>query len=123
MTKPNYSLNEADLRQFTGTVQWRRHSLARDITFTDGVKYVADEGGAYWLLDRIALANMFNHVVQKEEFQVWKLKVALDNSAVLACEDGNGNKVHSEKIDFTDFPLPEVKLWFSNKTILLPSEW
>ena len=48
---------EADLRQFTGSEHWYRHGLVRDILFTDGAKYLADHGGAYWLLDEIACAR------------------------------------------------------------------
>lgn len=46
-----------DLQQFTGSEQWCPHGLARSILFTDGAKYVADKGGAYWLLDEIAFAQ------------------------------------------------------------------
>jgi hypothetical protein len=51
------SLNTADLAQFTGSEQWYRHRIVRDVLFTDGAKYVADAGGAYWLLDEIAFAQ------------------------------------------------------------------
>lgn len=40
MTKK--TLTKADLAQFTGTEFWYRHNLARNILFTDGVKYVAE---------------------------------------------------------------------------------
>ena len=45
-----------DLRQFTGSEHWYRHSLNRAVVYTDGAKYVADQVGAYWLLDEIALS-------------------------------------------------------------------
>jgi len=32
-------------------------------------------GGAYWLLDEIALAQRYKRRVAAEEFQVWTLKV------------------------------------------------
>ena len=48
---------ESDLDQFTGSENWYRHGLNRNVTFTDGAKYVADEGGAYWLLDAIAICQ------------------------------------------------------------------
>ena len=51
------TLTAADLRQFTGTEQWYRHGTVRDVLFTDGAKYVADQAGAYWLLDEIAFAQ------------------------------------------------------------------
>lgn len=117
------TLTEADLHQFTGTENWYRHGLNRNVVFTDGAKYVADEGGAYWLLDAIAIAQRFEKAVAKEEFQVWKLKVNEDRTASLVCDDGNDNIVYTQHIPFTDFPLDEIKLYFTDNTILLPSEY
>ena len=90
--------------------------------FTDGAKYVADHGGAYWLLDEIAFAQRYEKAVAGEEFQVWKLAVKPDHTATLTCEDGNGNMVFTKALEFTDFPLSEITLWFANNTIYLPSE-
>ena len=110
-----------DLGQFTGSEHWYRHGLIRDVLYTDGAKYVADEGGAYWLLDEIAIAQRYDPRVAAEEFQVWKLEVS-DNAGTLTCDDGNGNIVAAKHIPFTDFPLSEISLWFENSTIYLPSE-
>ena len=117
------TLNKSDLAQFTGSEQWYRHGLVRSILFTDGAKYVADKAGAYWLLDEIALAQRLKKSVAAEEFQLWKLTVKPDHTAVLACEDGNGEAVLSKAIPFTDFPLDEIKFYVTNNTILLPSEY
>ena len=114
-------LTEAALSQFTGSEHWYRHGLARDILFTDGAKYVADQG-AFWLLDEIALAQRGQKRVAAEEFQVWKLTVKPDRTATLACEDGNGRTVFEKAIEYTDFPAERVELWFENSTIYLPSE-
>lgn len=118
MTK---TLTQGDLRQFTGTEQWYRHGLERSVIYTEGAKHVAEAGGAYWLLDEIAFAQ---HVrkIKAEPFQAWKL-VVTGNSALLTCEDGNGNVVSRKSIEYTDFPLPEITLWFTDNTILLPSEY
>ena len=116
-------LTSAELAQFTGSEQWHRHGLVRSILFTDGAKYVADKAGAYWLLDEIALAQRFEKSVAAEEFQLWKLTVKPVHTAVLACEDGNGEAVLSKAIPFTDFPLDEIKFYVTNNTILLPSEY
>lgn len=118
-----HTLNKADLKQFTGSEFWYRHGLVRTVVFTDGAKYVADQGGAYWLLDEIALAQRFEKRVSGEEFQLWKLTVKKDNTATLVCEDGNGRVVYSKPIPYTDFPLDEISLYFTNNTILLPSEY
>lgn len=109
-----------DLRQFTGTEHHFRHNLCRNITYTDGVKYLAEAASAYWLIDKVA-TNQLEPKIRREEFQSWKLKVK-DGAAVLTCDDGNGNIVHSEEITFTDFPLDEIELWVENGVILLPSE-
>lgn len=119
-TKENF--NAADLAQFTGTESWHRFGLSK-VTCTDGAKYLADGAGAYWLLDEIALNNMFGEGKLKgEEFQVWKLAVT-GSTAVLTAEDGNGHKLFSKRIPFTDFPLPEITLWFTGGVIMLPSEY
>ena len=118
------TLTADDLRQFTGSENWYRHGLVRSVLFTDGAKYVADAGGAYWLLDEIALAQRYEKAVAAEEFQLWKLAVNLDqHTGVLTCDDGNGNIVCTKRIPFTDFPLEEISLYFCNNTILLPSEY
>jgi hypothetical protein len=116
-------MTAGELQQFTGSEQWYRHGIVRDVLFTDGAKYVADQGGAYWLLDEIALAQRGDRRVAGEEFQLWKLTVNSDHTATLTCEDGNGNAVYSKAIEYTDFPLPEVELYFTSNTILLPSEY
>jgi len=74
---------------FTGSEHWYRHALNRDVLLTDGAKHVADEGGAYWLLDTIALLQRSNIRIAAEEFQVWKLAVLSDRTATLTREDGN----------------------------------
>jgi hypothetical protein len=86
-------------------------------------KYVADQAGAYWLLDEIALAERYEKTVAGEEFQLWKLTVNADRTATLTCEDGNGKAVYRKAIEYTDFPLPEIALYFTNSVILLPSEY
>ena len=117
------TLTKAELAHFTGSETWYRHALVRDVLFTDGAKHVADTGGAYWLLDEIALAQRYTKKVAAQEFQVWTLKVKDDRTAKLTCEDGNCNAVYAKRITFTDFPLDEISLYFCNNTILLPSEY
>ena len=63
------SLTDADLRHFTGSETWYRHGINRKVLFTDGAKYVADHGSAYWLLDEIALIQPYDKRVTAEEFQ------------------------------------------------------
>ncbi|XIA64510.1 DUF6876 family protein [Bradyrhizobium sp. TZ2] len=113
----------ADLAHFTGTAEWYRHGLNRRMLYTDGVQYLAEKGGAYWLLDKIACLQL-EPKIGAEEFQVWRLHVMDDRTARLVCDDGNdsGTVIYSEEIDFTDFPLDQITIWVEGNVILLPSE-
>ncbi len=117
------TLTAKDLLHFTGSENWYRHSLNRKVLYTDGAQYLAEQGGAYWLLDSIAIAQAHVKAVKAEEFQVWTLKVNPDSTALLTCDDGNNCIVYKQSIPFTDFPLPEVKLYFCNNVIMLTSEY
>ena len=97
--------------------------LRGDVLITEGVKYVAYAAGAYWLLDAICIANVYEPKVRAEEFQLWILSVNEDSTASLICDDGKGHSVYQQTLDFTDFPKPGIKLYFCNGTILLPSEY
>jgi hypothetical protein len=114
-------LSKSVLMQFTGTENWYQHGLNRAVLFTDGAKHVADAGGAYWLLDEIALAQLHVKAVAAEAFQLWRLSVHPGQSGILTCEDGN--EVYRKALDFTDFPAAGVTLYFTDNTILLPSEY
>lgn len=123
MTQETKRLTKADLRQFTGTEHWCRHPLVRSVLYTDGAKYLADSAGAYWLLDEIAFAQKGESRVAGEAFQVWTLSVNADRTAKLTCDDGNGNVVYLKPLEYTDFPLEDIQLYFTNDVILLPSEY
>ncbi len=75
------TLSKSDLAQFTGSENWYRHGFNRNVLYTDGAQHVAEHGGAYWLLDEIAIIQPYNKAVATEEFQVWKLAVRPDRTA------------------------------------------
>ena len=84
MSNPD-QLSNSVLMQFTGTENWYRHGLNRAVLFTDGAKHVADAGGAYWLLDEIALAQRYVKAVAAETFQLWRLSVHPGQTGILTC--------------------------------------
>ena len=114
------------LSQFIGTEQWHRWSaLYPHWLLTDGAKFVADEARAYWLMD--LLASYENHPKTRHEyFQVWKLTKD-EQEWKVTCEDGNNHKLVTQRIKYSDFPLPEFDLWaiFDGDywVILLASEY
>ena len=121
MTTGN-SFTTSELAQFTGTTQWYRHTLARGIFYTDGVHFIAERAGAYWLVDEIALSQINAPALKGEEFQTWTLIVDA-KAAVLRCDDGNGRVLLEKRIGYTDFPEPGIKLYFTDGVIMLPGEY
>jgi len=118
-------LKEIDLNQFTGSEHWYKHLLS-GFSFTDGILYLAKEGGAFWLIDKILISMRHNKIFKKveyQEFTVWTLTINRPaNEAILTAEDGNKHQIYKEKIEYTDFPLDKISLWFENGVLILPSE-
>jgi hypothetical protein len=93
----------------------------RRCLITDGAKYLADEAGAYWLLD--AAAAYLLELGTSDWFVLMRL-VVTESQAVLSLEDGNGGVRASQHIQFTDFPLLEQMLyacWNSDHWVLMPT--
>jgi hypothetical protein len=120
------TLTRDDLDQFIGSEQLFRHGLSRNHLYTQGVQFVAERAGAYWLLDKIALHG--SPEIAREDFQVWKLSVNPDRTATLTTSDGDHGILKPEQLPFPDFPLSEITLWavrneFDGFTIMLPGEY
>ena len=77
----------------------------RRMTYTVGVKHIAEQAGAYWLIDAVA-SHLTNPAAKREEFQHWILTVNPDKSAVLSMNDGNDETkpLIVQHIEFTDYP-------------------
>ena len=97
---------EQHLRQFIGTEQYYR--ISPSAVLTAGTKYLADEAGAYWLMD--AIASYLPQFNGREEFIVAKLNVAA-SKAELVLDNGNGHVLDTQHIEYTDFPLPSIQLY------------
>lgn len=110
------------LSQFTGTERYYR--LNSRCLITDGAKYLADEAGAYWLLD--TAASYLLEIGTTDWFVLVRLVVS-EHHATLSFEDGNGGCYANQQITFTDFPSPEQVLygcWDGGQWIMmLPSEY
>jgi len=111
-----------ELKQFSGSEQFYRNPLFQKFVYTEGVKHLAEQAGAYWLIDHI-FSNQYDLYLSVEEFQVWKITVQEDDSASIQVEDGNGRMIKTYELGFTDFPLHEFELWFINGALLLPNEY
>lgn len=133
MTEPKLTAAElaAGLQFFSGSESFYVHALNRAYRYTDGVHFLAENAGAYWLIDAV-VAWQHDPAVRREGFQVWKLRraggasnaaPAPDGSWLLYCEDGNEARVAEQRLSWTSFPLDAIDLYCVDKCILLPGEY
>ena len=116
------------LRQFTGSSTFTKFSpLFPNVVLTEGAEYLADECGAYWLMDMIA--SHIPSVPKDETFTIAQLTVNPMNKAFFTlADDSPATKIYAnQSMSYTDFPLDEVKLYVIREgdewVILLPSEY
>jgi len=106
-------LKPENLSQFTGTGNYWRGALG--LVYSDGVRYMAEHGGAYWLLDVIASYQpmLVKHQDERlHDLQFWTLKVNPDKSAVVTCVADSGEEpVVRQEVPCTDFPLDTIDIW------------
>ncbi|MCT7989022.1 DUF6876 family protein [Laspinema olomoucense] len=117
-------LTESELRQFIGTTAYHRHWLGAFV-LTDGVQYLAEKGEAHWLIDAIASYQPDARVKEDpmlQDFQVWELAVE-NNSAVLTLLRDTDDPVLTQEIEYTDFPLSHIKLYLTQKVLMLTNEY
>lgn len=105
MTTATKQLSPNDLKGFTGTTQWYKHSFNQRFFYTDGIRHFAQNagGGAYWFLD-IAATEIFDlHKAKDEYFLAVKFQVK-NGKGVINVTDGNEVLIFTKLIDFTDCP-------------------
>lgn len=110
----------ADLSAFIGTETWQRHALNRNLLLTDGVRYFADQAGAWWFLDIVA-TEIFR-IQATHPFLVIDLDVN-DGKAVIRVSDGNDAMLFKRHIHFTDAPDGLWRFYLTDNVVLLPSEY
>jgi|SRR5665213_729586 len=105
-------LTQSDLDQFYGSENYYRNFTG--LIYTDGIAFLAEHAGAYWLIDAIG-SHQLDPKLKKgglRDMQFWNLKVNPDKSAILTCREDSGiAPAITQEISFTDFPLPEIDIW------------
>ena len=112
------------LPHFSSTENYYRHILG-GFNYTDGVRYVAQSCEAYWLIDAIASYQFNRHIRTNQDLQrlqIWKLQVN-DKKGILSLERDTDQRVLTQKIPYTNFPLPEIRFYLADKVLMLPTEY
>jgi hypothetical protein len=115
---------EATLARFSGTERIYRQAFAGNvIQYTDGVRYLAETAQAYWLID-VLHSHQRRAVRLCDGFQLWQLQVNDDRSAIIECRADTGQPAAiRQRIEYTDFPLKQIRLYVVGHTIMLPGEY
>lgn len=107
--------------QTTGTERWHKHPLG--LHFTDGIAYMADTCGAYWLIDLVAShqpkVRRRLQALGRGDFQVWRIRQIEPKAGIKLwvvdawtdtpelkaseCEPGSRRLVR-QTIGYSDFP-------------------
>lgn len=110
---------KAELNHFTGTEHYYKNFTG--LLYTDGVKFLAEAVGCYWLID---LVGSYQYKLKNIGFQLWELKVNKDKTAVVTMkEDTNTPILVKQELQYTDFPLNEIELYCIGGILILPSEY
>ena len=127
---------QQSLKQFTGTDNYYKHLLG--LRYTDGIQYLAEKAQCYWLIDVIASHQTKKLLADQmlKDFQLWLLVVSDSHEfikpkphhqAVVSCWGDPPNvglkPPVRQDIDFTDFPLSEIKLFLVQGVLMLPGEY
>ena len=112
------------LPHFSSTENYYRHILG-GFNYTDGVRYLAQSYEAYWLIDAIVSYQLKRPLINSEDlqrFQIWTLQVN-EGKGILTLEKDTDQRVFSQEIPYTNFPLPEIRFYLASKVLMLPSEY
>ena len=96
--------------------------------YTEGIRYLVQAAEAFWLLTDVSV--MGKSLSNKSYFitvDFRKLSTAekeeIGFGATISYSDGNDNIFEVQKYHITDFPLDEIRLFFIDGTLMLPSEY
>ncbi len=108
-----------NLSRFCGTEHYYRECIG-DFLYTDGIKYMAEQCGAYWLLTDAGIRS--KALMAKSPFI--KIAVTCDEErAIVEYTDGNGGMLHENQYLCPAFPLQVLTMYFTDNTLLLPEEY
>jgi len=115
------------LQHFHGTEIFYQIPLLRT-RFTDGLKYLANVADCFWLITDTSVVA--KSLMNRSEFVTIDFKRLSEEKqdftgyeAEIIYSDGNNNILEKQGYRATDFPLDELRLFFVNDTLMLPSEY
>ncbi len=115
------------LQHFHGSEMFFQIPLIRT-RFTNGIKYLADVADCFWLVTDTSVIG--RSLMEKSYFITIDFKrLTKEEQEKFGCEaiitygDGNDLIFEKHRYNVTDFPLDELRLYFIDNTLMLPSEY
>lgn len=109
------------LNGFIGSEEFYR--IYPNVIITEGVKFLCEQAKCFWLIDCIYSYQTIKNVVI-EPFQVIDLTVDQEKSTgLIVVTDGNEVELTRQELEYTDFPLSKIRLYYTDRTVLLPREY
>ncbi|HQR85769.1 MAG: hypothetical protein B7Y59_00280 [Burkholderiales bacterium 35-55-47] len=96
-----------NLSQFIGSEHYYR--LLPTFVVTDGLRYLMDNADCYWLAQLYGL-HLSDVDFNQNPFTVLKF-TRKNNGGIVNIEDGNGNLLVQQRLDYADFPFDEYRLY------------
>ncbi len=115
------------LAAFNGTESFYKIPLLNTV-ITDGIQYLASKANCFWLVTDASviaksLMNRSPFVTVDFKKLSAEMQDALGYAAIIEYSDGNDTILETHKYHLTDFPLEKIRLFFTNNTLMLPSEY
>lgn len=125
--KTQVNKKKAELQHFYGSELCYKIPLL-GIKITESINYFANATECFWLITDVSV--IAKNLSKKSQFITIdfkrlseKKKLKMQCEAVINYSDGNGNIFETHKYNITDFPLDELRLFYVNGILMLPSEY
>ena len=108
---------QAELENFYGTQYYHRLTLTK-IVCTDGVKFFAEKGEAFWCVDDMSIMAI------KLNQPFLAITVTAKNSkAKIVYTDGNNNILKTKRYGYTTLADGEYNFYCTDDVLMLSSEY
>lgn len=124
-TKMETTKRMPDLSGFIGTDGYTYLNFLKNLKFTDGWVYLANDVSCFWLADIVASVQHKPKIRANSDFILWSIKVK-DNTAVVTAKTDSGKdgvKLYTQKIPYTDFPEGTFEWYQVGDVVLLKGEY
>ena len=124
-----------NLNGFTGTTSYTYLNFLKNLKFTDGWTFLANDVGCFWLADIIASVQHKPKIRDNKSFIVWRIETKNNKARVSAYSDSNGTDkdgnptyssddcLYAQIIKYTDFPDGNFEWYQCGDVVLLKGEY